>query len=63
MFTESNRTPLHLQKFSSFNLAVDGDKRVLDADGEETLEFLDPLRVQYRDIVEVCWMSARYHER
>ena len=46
MFTESNRTPLHFQKFSSFDLAVDGDKRVLDADGEETLEFLDPLRVQ-----------------
>jgi hypothetical protein len=43
-----------LQKFSCFDLARDGDKRVLNADGEETEEFLDPLRVQYRDIVEVC---------
>lgn len=54
MFTDLNCTPVHLQKFSCFDLARDGDKRVLNANGEETEEFLDPLRVQYRDIVEVC---------
>jgi hypothetical protein len=48
-----------LQKFSSFDLAQDGDKRVLDANGEETEAFVDPLRVQYRDLVEVCSISAR----
>ena len=53
-FSVTNSTLVYLQKFSSFNLAVDGDKRVLNSKGEETEEFLDPLRVQYRDIVEVC---------
>ena len=49
-----------MQKFRSVDLAQDGDKRVLDANGEETEAFVDPLRVQYRDILEVCQMSARH---
>ena len=47
------------QKFRSVDLAQDGDKRVLNANGEETEAFVDPLRVQYRDILEVCQTSAR----
>jgi len=49
-----------LQKFRTVDLAQDGDKRVLDANGDETEAFVDPLRVQYRDIVEVCQTSARH---
>ena len=49
-----------MQKFRSVDLAQDGDKRVLDANGEETEAFVDPLRVQYRDILEVCQTSARH---
>ena len=64
MFTDAVCTLVRLQKLSSFDLAQDGDKRVLDANGEETEAFVDPLRVQYRDLVEVCSISARemkYH--
>ena len=38
--------------FKSFDLACDGDRRVLGVDGKETQTFVDPLRVQYRDVVE-----------
>ena len=34
-------------------LAQDGDKRVLGSDGLPTEVFVDPLRVQYRNVVEV----------
>jgi hypothetical protein len=51
---------VYLQKFRTVDLAQDGDKRVLDANGDETEAFVDPLRVQYRDILEVCQTSARH---
>ena len=42
------------QKFMQKDLAADGDKRVLGPDGLPTEEFIDPLRLQYRDVVEVA---------
>ena len=42
-----------LQKFMHKDLAQDGDKRVLGSDGLPTEVFVDPLRVQYRNVVEV----------
>jgi hypothetical protein len=41
------------QAFSHFDLAAPGDKHVVDADGQETSDFVDPLRVKYRDVTEV----------
>ena len=57
-FTDAVGTIVCSQKFRSVDLAQDGDKRVLNANGEETEAFVDPLRVQYRDILEVCLTSA-----
>jgi len=41
------------QAFTHFDLAEPGDKRVVDADGQETTDFVDPLRVKFRDVTEV----------
>ena len=42
-----------MQRFDSFDLARDGDKRKVGPDGEPSDQFVDPLRLQYRDVVEV----------
>jgi hypothetical protein len=57
---------IYLQRFSTFDLARPGDKRVLDSAGEATEEFVDPLRVQFRNVVEVCcnqlcWFLTKEH--
>lgn len=49
-----------VQKFSSVDLAADGDLRKVDNYGQETSEFVDPLRVQFRDLSEVSTFFGRY---
>ena len=52
-------TSVCLQQFSSQDLASDGDKRSVDANGDDTDTFVDPLRVKFRNIVEVLFISGR----
>jgi hypothetical protein len=52
-------TSVCLQQFSSQDLASDGDKRSVDANGDDTDTFVDPLRVKFRNIVEVRFISGR----
>ena len=42
-----------VQKFSSVDLAADGVLRKVANYGQETSEFVDPLRVKFRNLSEV----------